>query len=146
MTGPTRPNPVVRRAEIPFAKQSFASCLTRQAVSDLLDFSLCKESTGVVGTMNSINVISPYKFAGRMWVFDDPRHGLVQEAFISGADVVIDRAVAHIPNAAGGFLLILHPSPFPATHSGSNGAGVIPKVIGTTPQTSMSKGGSALRC
>ncbi|HXJ43250.1 MAG TPA: DUF6717 family protein [Bryobacteraceae bacterium] len=63
--------------------------------------------------MNSINVISPYKFAGRMWVFDDPRHGLVQEAFISGADVVIDRAVAHIPNAAGGFLLIFASIAFP---------------------------------
>ena len=32
-----------------------------------------------------------------MWVFDDPRFGLVQEAFISGADVIIDRAVAHTP-------------------------------------------------
>jgi hypothetical protein len=63
--------------------------------------------------MNSINVISPYKFAGRIWVFDDPRHGLVQEAFISGADVVIDRAVAHIPNAAAGFLLIFASIAFP---------------------------------
>jgi hypothetical protein len=63
--------------------------------------------------MNSINVIVPYKFAGRMWVFDDPRHGLVQEAFISGADVLIDRAVAHIPEAEAGFLLIFSSVPFP---------------------------------
>jgi hypothetical protein len=48
-----------------------------------------------------------------MWVFDDPRHGLVQEAFISGADVIIDRAVAHIPNADNGFLLIFASIPFP---------------------------------
>jgi hypothetical protein len=63
--------------------------------------------------MNSINVIAPYKFAGRMWVFDDPRLGLVQEAFISGADIIIDRAVAHISDAAEGFLLIFSSSPFP---------------------------------
>lgn len=63
--------------------------------------------------MNSINVIAPYKFAGRMWVFDDPRLGLVQEAFISGADIIIDRAVAHIPGAAEGFLLIFSSIAFP---------------------------------
>jgi hypothetical protein len=63
--------------------------------------------------MNSINVIAPYKLAGRMWVFDDPRHGLVQEAFISGADVIIDRVVAHIPDADKGFLLIFSAIPFP---------------------------------
>ncbi len=63
--------------------------------------------------MNSINVIAPYKFAGRMWVFDDPRLGLVQEAFISGADIIIDRAVAHIPDAAAGFVLIFSSIPFP---------------------------------
>jgi len=33
--------------------------------------------------MNAINVISPYKHHG-MWVFDDPRVGLVQEPFVSG--------------------------------------------------------------
>src|SRR6516225_7526545 len=63
--------------------------------------------------MNSINVIAPYRFAGSMWVFDDPRHGLVQEAFISGADLIIDRAVAHIPDAANGFLLIFSSIAFP---------------------------------
>ncbi len=63
--------------------------------------------------MNSINVIAPYRFAGRMWVFDDPRFGLVQEAFISGADIIIDRAVAHIPDAATGFLMVFSSVPFP---------------------------------
>src|SRR6516165_3655050 len=48
--------------------------------------------------MNAINVISPYKHHG-MWVFDDPRVGLVQEPFVSGADTWIDRVVANIPNA-----------------------------------------------
>jgi hypothetical protein len=46
-------------------------------------------------------------------VFDDPHLGLIQEAFISGADVIIDRAVAHIPDAAAGFLLIFSSIPFP---------------------------------
>jgi hypothetical protein len=48
-----------------------------------------------------------------MWVFDDARVGLVQEPFISGADTIIDRAVAHIPDAKSGFLLLFSASPFP---------------------------------
>jgi hypothetical protein len=46
--------------------------------------------------MNAINVIAPYKHLG-MWVFDDPRVGLSQEPFVSGADAMIDRVVADIP-------------------------------------------------
>jgi hypothetical protein len=37
--------------------------------------------------MNAINVIAPYKWHG-MWVFDDPRVGLVQEPSVAGADTV----------------------------------------------------------
>jgi len=37
------------------------------------------------------------------WVFDDPRVGLVQEPFVSGADDWIDRVVDDIPNAKKGF-------------------------------------------
>jgi hypothetical protein len=48
--------------------------------------------------VNAINVISPYKYLG-MWVFDDAKVGLVQEPFVGGADVIIDRAVEGIPNA-----------------------------------------------
>ena len=66
--------------------------------------------------MNAVNVIAPYKFAGRMRVFDDPHHGLVQEAFISAADAIIDRAVAHRRDAAGGFLLVFTAIPFPGHH------------------------------
>ena len=40
--------------------------------------------------MNALNVISPYKHLG-VWVFDDPRVGLVQEPFVAGADTMIDR-------------------------------------------------------
>src|SRR3954470_16196728 len=60
--------------------------------------------------MNAINVIAPYKLHG-MWVFDDPRVGLVQEPFVAGADTMIDRVVAEIPDAERGFTLIFSPAP-----------------------------------
>jgi hypothetical protein len=62
--------------------------------------------------MNAINVIAPYKYHG-IWVFDDPRVGLVQEPFVAGADAMIDRVVADIPDAAHGFTLIFSSTPFP---------------------------------
>ena len=62
--------------------------------------------------MNAIRVIHPYKHEG-MWVFDDEKVGLVQEPFVSGADVIIDRMVADIPNAEDGFSLIFSHEPFP---------------------------------
>ena len=62
--------------------------------------------------MNAINVITPYKQHG-MWVFDDPRVGLVQEPFVAGADTMIDRVVADIPDAEHGFTMIFSSTPFP---------------------------------
>jgi hypothetical protein len=62
--------------------------------------------------MNSINVIAPYQHLG-LWVFDDPRVGLVQEPFVSGADAMIDAVVADIPDAHEGFLMIFSASAFP---------------------------------
>ena len=62
--------------------------------------------------MNSLNVIAPYKHLG-MWVFDDPRVGLSQEPFVSGADIMIDRVVADIPNAERGFIMVFSKSEFP---------------------------------
>ena len=62
--------------------------------------------------MNEINVIAPYKYLG-MWVFDDPKVGLVQEPFVVGADTIIDRMVSDIPNAAGGFAMVFSANPFP---------------------------------
>jgi hypothetical protein len=62
--------------------------------------------------MNSILVIHPYKYEG-MWVFDDPRVGLSQEPFVSGADVIIDRMVEKIPNAANGVTILFSKSGFP---------------------------------
>src|ERR1700758_1758640 len=62
--------------------------------------------------MNAINVSAPYKHHG-MWVFDDPRVGLNQEPFVAGADAMIDRVIADIPNAEHGFTLIFAATPFP---------------------------------
>jgi hypothetical protein len=64
------------------------------------------------GAMNAINIIAPYKHLG-MWVFDDPRVGLVQEPFVSGADTMIDRVVAAIPEAEKGFIMVFSGVPFP---------------------------------
>lgn len=46
-------------------------------------------------------------------MFDDPRVGLSQEPFVSGADTWIDRVVADIPNADRGFTLVFSSTPFP---------------------------------
>ncbi len=62
--------------------------------------------------MNAINVIAPYKHLG-MWVFDDPRVGLMQEPFVAGADTMIDRVVATIPGAEKGFTMLFSATPFP---------------------------------
>jgi hypothetical protein len=62
--------------------------------------------------VNSLFVIVPYKYEG-MWVFDDPRVGLVREPFIAGIDTMIDRLVARIPEAERGFRAIFSAAPFP---------------------------------
>ena len=64
--------------------------------------------------MNSILVIHPYRSEG-VWVFDDPSVGLVREPFVSGADTLIDRMVAHIPGAAQGVTILFSASPFPGS-------------------------------
>jgi hypothetical protein len=62
--------------------------------------------------MNSILVIHPYKYEG-VWVFDDPQVGLVQEPFVAGSDVILDRMVEGIPNAADGVTVLFSARPFP---------------------------------
>ena len=62
--------------------------------------------------MNSLFVIAPYKYLG-MWVFDDEKAGLVQEPFVGGADLVINRLTKDIPNAEKGFRMIFSANPFP---------------------------------
>ena len=72
----------------------------------------CPNTREFSDDMNAISVIVPYKYEG-MWVFDDPAAGLMREPFVSGIDVMIDKLVASIPNAAKGFRLLFSPTPFP---------------------------------
>jgi hypothetical protein len=64
--------------------------------------------------MNAIMAIYPYKHSG-LWVFDDERVGLDKEPFISGADVLIDRALEAkgIRDGDKGFRLLFSGSQFP---------------------------------
>src|SRR5262245_50286753 len=62
--------------------------------------------------MNAISLIVPYRYEG-MWVFYDPRVGLVREPFVAGIDVMIDKLVAEIPDAQKGFRLLFSSTPFP---------------------------------
>ena len=61
---------------------------------------------------NSVFVLYPYK-EGNVWAFDDEATGLMREAFIAGADDVIEFMVKGIPKAHKGFALIFSPTPFP---------------------------------
>jgi len=58
--------------------------------------------------------IYPYLLYGACWVFDDPRTGLTEEAFVLGASEMISRVVEakSIPNAAKGFALTFDEAPF----------------------------------
>jgi len=63
---------------------------------------------------NQLNVIAPYLLESvNTWVFDDPRVGLVQEPFVSGADVFLSFLSKDIPDADKGFRLIFSAGPFP---------------------------------
>jgi hypothetical protein len=57
-------------------------------------------------------VIHPYKYEGT-WVFDDPKVGLVQEPFIAGADVILDRMAEGVLDATAGMTLLFSSMPFP---------------------------------
>ena len=59
-------------------------------------------------------VIHPYKYEGT-WVFDDPKVGLVQEPFIAGADIILDRMAEGVPNATAGMTLLFSSMPFPGS-------------------------------
>lgn len=62
--------------------------------------------------MNSLKVIVPYKWEG-LWVFDDAAAGLDKEPFVSGADTIIERLAAGLPEAEKGFRLLFSGTPFP---------------------------------
>jgi hypothetical protein len=73
------------------------------------------KQTRTVQDVNALLAIAPYKYQGT-WVFDDPAVGLSREPFIAGIDTMIDKAVAHIPNAEKGFRAIFSASPFPGAN------------------------------
>ena len=64
--------------------------------------------------MNSILVLSPYRWNG-IWVFDDPRTGLVREAFVAGIPEILQALHAEhkITDPDNGFNLFFSPTPFP---------------------------------
>jgi hypothetical protein len=52
--------------------------------------------------------IRPYVSAWdgeRVWVFDDPARGLINEGLVSGTDRILDVMASHFPNGEGGFEL-----------------------------------------
>jgi hypothetical protein len=61
----------------------------------------------------SVLTLYPY-FRSGCWVFDDPRTGLKEEAFVLGADAVLTRLVHQkaIPAAERGFTLRFSDEPF----------------------------------
>jgi hypothetical protein len=65
---------------------------------------------------NSIFTIKPYKWEGT-WVFDDQRVGLEKEAFVGGADDIIDALIKlkNIPDAERGFILQFSEHQFPGS-------------------------------
>ena len=58
--------------------------------------------------------IYPYLIGGEIWVFDDERTGLKEEAFVLGASEMISRIVENkkIPNAGLGLSLTFSDQPF----------------------------------
>ena len=64
---------------------------------------------------NCINVIRPYKYANT-WVFDDENTGLFREAFVAGADTMIDVATKGLKNPELGFTLLFSDTPFPTAN------------------------------
>jgi hypothetical protein len=60
---------------------------------------------------DAVLTIEPYYSEG-MWVFDEPSFGLHREPFVSGVTEMIDRLVADVPNARGGFHLLFSAAPF----------------------------------
>jgi len=64
--------------------------------------------------VNALVAIFPSKYRG-FWVFDDPAVGLVQEPFVAGADVILDRLTAAIPDAGKGSACCFSLHRFPGT-------------------------------
>ena len=62
---------------------------------------------------NAVFSIRPYRWQN-MWVFDDERVGLVKEPFVMGIPEIINKAVAHLPDAETGFTVLFNNTGLPA--------------------------------
>jgi len=71
----------------------------------------------------SIYAVYLYKLYGMQWVFDDPSKKIVAEAFVSGADTLIDKIINEkygppdINNWEKGYIMRFSSSDFPGSHS-----------------------------
>jgi len=63
---------------------------------------------------NAIGVLYPYRYYDG-WVFDDESRGLDKEAFVGGADTIIDSVIAakELQGTETGFKLTFSATPFP---------------------------------
>lgn len=48
----------------------------------------------------------------RVWAFDDPSKGLINEGLVSGTDKILDTIAARFPNGEDGFVLHFSDEPF----------------------------------
>jgi hypothetical protein len=64
---------------------------------------------------NAVHVIFPYRHPQdqTLWVFDDPRFGLREEAFVFGASEAIERLVAEKLGGADKLKVIFSTTPLP---------------------------------
>jgi hypothetical protein len=88
----------------------------------------------------SIRAIYPYRL-GSCWVFDDPRTGLKEEAFVLGSSEVFTQLVEakRIQNATQGFVLHFGDEPFEGfdaelTWQRSATAEIMPGIAGSASQ------------
>ncbi len=88
----------------------------------------------------SILTIYPYRL-GQCWVFDDPRTGVKEEAFVLGSSEVLTHLVEakKIPNALKGFALHFGDEPFDGfdaelTWQRSDDSQVVPGMDGSASQ------------
>lgn len=71
---------------------------------------LIKRIFGVGG--NALITLFPFKYKG-VWMFNDRRTKLHNEAFVMGIDDMLDQLTAGIPDATNGFRLTISAEPFP---------------------------------
>jgi len=55
--------------------------------------------------MAAIGAIHPYRHEG-LWLFDHEAVGLCQEPFVAGADAILERLAAGIPEGSAGLTLV----------------------------------------